>query len=226
MPTGFAPADFPNGCDAARAVGFSVKFAVCPMRPPGLLNPCGGALSALSTLGWTRARAAANAASIPKSEVSSKAASGACFRGEIGAGAVGMVAGDDFGQQFGLVPRRCPGLAAPASGDGRALPGAASTNSLAVASGADDGADVAAVHHRARAAARADGRGNRAGTRAAPGAPPEWRRPAMAALPTMSVRMAGSPARVRSMAARALDARRPRWTGSPLASSTASAVSR
>ncbi len=164
------------------------------------------------SLGSTKARAAANAASIPKSEVSSKSASGACLSGETVAGAVGGVAGDDFGRDRASSRRDAHGF--------ELQPAAV-------------GAHVRARHRRttwrrpgARSPCRcrgrpsprrgrrpADGRetcaGNRATRRAPQGSPPPWRRRCR----PCRCGCAGSPARARSIALRGPDAHRLRSPG-------------
>ena len=75
--------------------------------------------------------------------------------------------------------------------------GLASTIELGGGVGADDGADVPAVHHRAGAAARRVGEEIAAGNRAARRAPPGWRRPGRRPCRPCRCGWRGSPARLK-----------------------------
>ena len=108
-------------------------------------------------------------------------------------------------RNVGLVAGRCPCPAVPASGGGRATSGAASTNSLAVASG-----QMTVPMSRPSITAPGLPPGGSAekgcaGNPAAPGARPGCAATCEAALPTTSVRMAGSPAERGSMVLRAFE---------------------
>ena len=92
--------------------------------------------------------AARMAASISRCVVSSKCASGACFRGATARLAVAFVALEDVGQHRGLVdlPALRPVFGCPAAGAHFRRRG---DENLNVGIGTDDGADIAAVEHGA-----------------------------------------------------------------------------